>query len=132
VDADVPQFLPRLPSGVHRDRLALARWLVSLENPLTARVVVNRQWAAFFGAGIVGTQNDFGFQGDLPTHPELLDWLATQFVKEGWSLKKLHRWIVTSSTYRQSSVVTPEALTRDPRNRWLARGPRARLDAEIS
>ena len=131
VDADVPQFLPRLPSGVRHDRLAFARWLVSPENPLTARVVVNRQWAAFFGAGIVGTQNDFGFQGDLPTHPQLLDWLATEFVKDGWSLKALHRRIVTSSIYRQSSVVTPAALARDPLNRWLARGARVRLDAEI-
>ena len=131
VEADVPQFLPRLPGGSTKDRLALAKWLVSPENPLTARVVVNRQWAAFFGLGIVGTQNDFGFQGELPSHPELLDWLAVEFMKQGWSLKKLHRLIVTSSTYRQQSRVTPELLARDPQNRLLARGPRVRLEAEI-
>ena len=131
VEADVPQFLPRLPEDSKRDRLALAKWLVSPENPLTARVVVNRQWAAFFGTGIVGTQNDFGFQGELPSHPELLDWLAVEFIKQGWSLKKLHRLIVTSSTYRQQSRFTPELLSRDPQNRLLARSPRVRLDAEI-
>ena len=131
VEADVPQFLPRLPGGSTIDRLALAKWLVSPENPLTARVVVNRQWAAFFGIGIVATQNDFGFQGELPTHPELLDWLAKEFMKQGWSLKKLHHLIVTSSTYRQESRLTPELLARDPQNRLLARGPRVRLEAEI-
>ena len=131
VEADVPQFLPRLPDGSKKDRLALAKWLVSRENPLTARVVVNRQWAAFFGIGIVATQNDFGFQGELPSHPELLDWLAVEFMKQGWSMKKLHRLIVTSSTYRQQSRITPELLARDPQNRLLARGSRVRLDAEI-
>ena len=131
VEADVPQFLPRLPEHSKKDRLALAKWLVSPENPLTARVVVNRHWASFFGTGIVGTQNDFGFQGELPSHPELLDWLAVEFVKQGWSIKKLHRLIVTSSTYRQQSRFTPELLARDPQNRLVARGPRVRLDAEI-
>jgi hypothetical protein len=131
VEPGVPSFLPSLPKDAPKTRLAFARWLVSTENPLTARVVVNRQWAAFFGQGIVRTQNDFGFQGDLPTHPELLDWLAVEFVKQGWSLKKLHRLIVTSATYRQSSRVTPELLERDPENRLLARGPRVRLEAEI-
>ena len=131
VSAEVPHFLPRLPEGSTKDRLALAKWLVSPENPLTARVVVNRQWAAFFGTGLVGTQNDFGFQGELPSHPDLLDWLAVEFMKQGWSLKKLHRLIVTSATYRQSSRISPELLARDPQNRLLARGPRVRLEAEI-
>ena len=127
----VPHFLPQLPAGQMADRLALAKWLVSSENPLTARVVVNREWAAFFGTGIVATLNDFGLQGEAPTHPELLDWLAVEFVKNGWSLKKLHRLIATSATYRQSSRVTVEQLARDPRNRLLARGPRVRLEAEV-
>ncbi len=134
VEAGVPQFLPaldNLPAGTRKDRLAFARWLVSSDNPLTPRVVANRQWAAFFGRGLVGTENDFGFQGDLPTHPELLDWLARKFIEDGWSLKKLHRLIVTSSTYRQWSHLTPVLAERDPRNRLLARGPRVRLDAEI-
>ena len=131
VSAEVPHFLPRLPEGVSKDRLAMAKWLVSPENPLTARVVVNRQWATFFGTGIVATQSDFGFQGELPSHPDLLDWLAVEFMKQGWSLKKLHRLIVTSTTYRQSSHVTPELLARDPANRLLSRGPRVRLEAEI-
>jgi Protein of unknown function (DUF1553) len=92
---------------------------------------VNRQWAAFFGRGLVPTLQDFGYQGEPPSHPELLDWLAVQFVKDGWSLKKLHRLIVTSAAYRQSSRVTPELLARDPDNRLLARGPRVRLEAEL-
>ena len=131
IEPGVPAFLPALPAGAPKNRLTLARWLVAPENPLTARVVVNRHWAAIFGQGLVRTQNDFGFQGDLPTHPELLDWLALDFVKQGWSMKKLHRLMVTSSTYRQSSRVTPELLARDPQNRWLARGPRVRVDAEL-
>ncbi len=131
VEPSVPAFLPALPKDAPKNRLAFARWLVSPENPLTARVVANRQWAAFFGQGIVRTQNDFGFQGDLPTHPELLDWLAVEFMKQGWSLKKLHRLIVTSATYQQASQLTPQLLGRDPQNRLLARGPRVRLEAEI-
>lgn len=127
----VPAFLPQLPSGAPADRLAFAKWLVSPANPLTARVVVNRQWQAFFGEGIVRTLADFGYQGDPPSHPELLDWLAVEFVKQGWSLKRLHRLIVTSATYKQSSVVAPEHQQRDPRNIFLARAPRFRLDAEI-
>lgn len=131
VEPGVPQFLPGLPASAPRDRLTFARWLVSPDNPLTPRVVVNRQWSAFFGHGLVGTENDFGFQGELPTHPELLDWLARKFVADGWSLKKLHRLIVTSSTYRQSSRVTAALAARDPHNRLLARGPRVRLEAEL-
>lgn len=113
------------------NRLEFAKWLVSPENPLTARVTVNRAWEAFFGRGLVRTSQDFGFQGDLPTHPELLDYLALDFIAKGWSLKQLHKQIVMSQAYRQSSEVRPEALTKDPDNRWLSRGPRVRLDAEV-
>ncbi len=130
VTPGVPEFLPQLPPGTKPDRLALARWLVSPDNPLTPRVIVNRHWAAFFGRGIVRTLGDFGTQGDLPTHPELLDWLAVEFVKQGWSQKRLQRLIVTSATYRQSSHATPESLARDPTNELLSRGPRFRLEAE--
>jgi len=120
-----------LPANAPRNRLGLARWLVSAENPLTARVTVNRQWAAFFGRGLVRTTEDFGFQGEFPSHPDLLDWLAVDFVKQGWSLKKLHRLIVTSAAYQQSSQIAPELLARDPDNRLLARGPRVRMEAEM-
>jgi hypothetical protein len=131
VEPGVPAFLPPLPRGQPANRLTFARWLVSRDNPLTARVQVNRQWAAFFGRGIVRTAQDFGFQGELPSNQELLDWLAVEFMNEGWSLKKLDRLIVTSATYRQSSNVTPELLARDPENVLLARGPRFREEAEI-
>ena len=131
VEPGVFAFLNPLSAGVARDRLAFARWLVAAENPLTARVTMNRAWAAFFGRGIVKTVDDFGYQGESPTHPELLDWLAVEFVKQGWSMKKMHRLIVTSATYRQSSRVTPEMLAKDRENRWLARGPRVRLEAEM-
>ncbi len=132
VEPGVPSFLPPLPADQPRNRLTLARWLVSGEHPLTGRVAVNRQWAAFFGRGLVRTTEDFGFQGDLPTHPELLDWLAIEFVKrQGWSMKKLHRLIVTSATYRQSSRTATDLAARDPQNLLLARGPRFRADAEV-
>jgi hypothetical protein len=131
VEPGVPSFLPPLPKGAPANRLTFARWLVSEQNPLTARVTVNRQWQAFFGRGIVRTLQDFGYQGDNPTHPNLLDWLAVEFMKEGWSLKKLDRMIVMSATYRQSSRVTPELIERDPQNILLSRGPRFRLDAEL-
>lgn len=130
VDPGVLSVLNPMPPG-SRDRLAFARWLVSPENPLTARVTVNRAWAAFFGRGIVKTVDDFGLQGEAPSHPELLDWLATEFVKSGWSQKKLHKWIVTSETYQQSSRVLPEQLQRDSENKYFARFPRTRLDAEL-
>jgi hypothetical protein len=127
----VPAFLPQLPKDAPANRFTFAKWLFAPENPLTARVTVNRQWQAFFGRGIVKSLEDFGYQSDPPSHPELLDWLAIEFVKQGWSMKKLHRLIVTSTTYKQSSRVTPELLQRDPENMLLARGARFRLDAEI-
>jgi len=130
VEPGVPAFLPQLQS--HPDRLALARWLVDGQNPLTARVTVNRHWAAFFGRGLVRTIDDFGYQGEMPSHPALLDWLALEFSGElEWSVKRLHRLIVTSATYQQSSRVTPELLAKDPQNILLARGPRFRLEAEL-
>lgn len=127
----VPAFLPQLPKDAPANRLTFARWLFSPENPLTARVTVNRQWQAFFGRGLVKSLEDFGYQSDPPTHPELLDWLAIEFVKQGWSMKKLHRLIVTSATYKQSSRITPMLAEKDPENILLARGARFRLDAEI-
>ena len=131
VTRGVPAALPPLPPGAPNNRLGFAQWLVSPENPLTARVTVNRFWQMLFGVGIVKTVEDFGSQGEWPTHPELLDWLATEFMQNGWDVKKLLRLIVTSSTYRQSSRVTPELLQRDPENRLLARGPRFRMPAEM-
>ena len=127
----VPAFLPSLPKDAPANRLTFAKWLFAPENPLTARVTVNRQWQAFFGRGLVKSLEDFGYQSEPPSHPELLDWLAVEFVKQGWSMKKLHRLIVTSATYKQSSRITPELAQRDPENILLARGARFRLDAEI-
>jgi hypothetical protein len=131
VEPGTPSFLHPFPEGAPRNRLGFARWLVSRDNPLVARVTVNRQWQAFFGRGLVRTVEDFGFQGELPTHPELLDWLAVEFMDSGWSMKSLHKLIVTSATYRQSSRVTPELLAKDPGNELLARGPRVRVEAEV-
>jgi hypothetical protein len=113
------------------DRLEMARWLVSRENPLTARVIVNRYWEKIFGVGLVRTSEEFGSQGELPSHPELLDWLAVEFLESGWDLHHLLRLMVLSSAYRQSSAVTPDLYSRDPDNRLLARGPRFRLTAEM-
>jgi hypothetical protein len=127
----VPAALPPLPQDAPATRLGLARWLVAPEHPLTSRVTVNRFWQQFFGTGIVKTAEDFGAQGQWPTHPELLDWLATEFRESGWNVKHILRLMVTSGTYRQSSRVTPELLHRDPTNELLARGPRFRLDAEV-
>jgi hypothetical protein len=131
VDPGVLQAIAPFPPEFPRNRLGLARWLVWTNNPLTARVTVNRQWQAFFGNGLVRTAEDFGFQGEAPTHPALLDWMAVQFMNEGWSMKRLHRLIVTSATYRQDSKTSPELLARDAENRLLARGARLRLEAEI-
>ena len=129
VNPSVPRVLPPLPAGP-ADRLTLARWLVSPENPLTARIAVNRIWQQYFGAGLVSTPDDFGSRGEPPTHPDLLDWLAAEFLESGWDLKALHRLIVTSSTYRQSSTVRGDLAERDPQNRLLARQSRLRLSAE--
>jgi len=130
VTAGVPAAFPPLPAGAAADRLSVARWLVSAENPLTARVVANRYWEQVFGLGLVPTPEEFGAQGERPTHPELLDWMATELVRGGWDLKRFLRLLVTSAAYRQGSAVTPELLRRDPDNRLLARGPRFRLSAE--
>jgi mono/diheme cytochrome c family protein len=131
VQPGTPAILPPMPAGEKPTRLTLARWLVSPENPLTARVAVNRIWQELFGRGIVHTSEDFGTQGDKPTHPELLDWLASEFESRGWSMKQMVRLIVTSSTYRQSSRARPELETRDPQNTLLARQSRLRLPAEL-
>jgi hypothetical protein len=131
VYAGVPAVLPPLPDTEMPNRLGFARWLVSPENPLTPRVAVNRIWEQYFGIGIVETSEDFGTQGHNPSHPELLDWLATEFVGQKWSRKAIHRLIVTSATYRQASAVSPFLLGRDPYNRLLARGPRFRMEAEM-
>jgi mono/diheme cytochrome c family protein len=126
----VPKAFPPLPADGPRDRLALAKWLMNDDNPMTARVVANRYWEQIFGVGLVGSSEDFGAQGDLPSHPELLDWLATELIREDWNLKAFLRLLVTSATYRQSSRVSPEMTHRDPENRLLSRGPRLRLPAE--
>ncbi|HND53704.1 MAG TPA: DUF1553 domain-containing protein, partial [Pirellulaceae bacterium] len=141
VSAGVPAFLPPLPSGADANRLGLARWFVSPEHPLTSRVTVNRYWQTLFGTGIVKTAEDFGSQGEPPSHPELLDWLAVHFQQPAlapgdatpkpWNVKALLKLMVMSSTYRQSSAVTRELHGRDPENRLLARGPRFRLQAEF-
>ncbi len=129
VTAEVPAVLSRLPEGAPRNRLGLAQWLTHPSHPLTARVTINRYWQSYFGTGLVKTSEDFGSQGELPSHPELLDWLAAEFL-ETWNVKHLQRLIVMSATYRQASRVTPALVARDPENRLLARGPRHRLPAE--
>lgn len=131
VYADVPAVLGALPQSDPPNRLGLARWLASRENPLTARVAINRIWEHYFGHGIVETTEDFGTQGERPVNQELLDWLAVEFMDRGWSLKAMHRLIATSTAYRQSSRVTPEVLQADPYNRLISRGPRFRLEAEM-
>ena len=127
----VPAALHPLPEGAAVDRLTFARWIADRRSPLTARVAVNRIWQSIFGAGFVESPEDFGTRSPVPTHQELLDWLAVDFMEHGWSQKRLVRTIVTSRTYQQSSRATPEQLERDPRNQFLARGPRFRADAEV-
>ena len=155
VEAGVPGFLHPLPKDAKPDRLTFARWVADKKSPTTARAIVNRVWQAYFGAGLVGSSEEFGTQGDKPSHPELLDWLACEFTeptvlasggrkapdgvkdqgadapRSPWSLKTLHKLIVTSATYRQASKVSPELLEKDPKNKLLARGPRFRVDAEV-
>jgi mono/diheme cytochrome c family protein len=131
VQADVPQVLPPISARAQRpDRLDFARWLVDPSNPLTPRVTVNRLWQAYFGQGLVATENDFGLQGDRPTHGELLDWLSGQLIEHGWSLKAMHRLLVTSATYRQSSRMRGDLAAADPYNKLLGRQQRLRLEAE--
>ena len=131
VEANTPHFLPPLPAGVPHDRLALAKWTVSPDNPLTARVTVNRMWSEVFGTGIVDTTEDFGIMGDRPTNPQLLDWLAVEFRESGWNMKHMYKLMVMSSAYRQAAKSTPEQLSKDPRNLLLSHGPRFRMDAEM-
>ncbi len=131
VTAAVPAALPPLPKGAPNNRLGFAKWLVDPSHPLTARVAVNRYWMNFFGTGIVKTAEDFGVQGEWPTHPQLLDWLASEFIDSGWDVKAMQKTIVLSATYRQSSKASKDLVARDPENRLLARGPRFRMDAEV-
>ena len=130
VSARTPDWLSPFPADAPRNRLGLARWIASPEHPLTARVAVNHFWQSYFGHGLVRTAEDFGLQGELPTHPQLLDWLAVEFSGSGWDIKALQKRIVMSATYRQSSRLSPELKSKDPENRLLARGPRYRLPAE--
>ena len=130
VEPQVLSVLPQLPASTPRTRLELGKWLVDPANPLVGRVTMNRNWAAFFGHGLVRSVDDFGYQGSPPSHPELLDWLAVELIRQRWSLKSMHRLLVTSATYQQSSQLTAEMAAKDPQNNLLARGPRHRLQAE--
>ena len=131
VEAAAPSFLQPLPKDAPRNRLGLAKWVVDPENPLTSRVTVNRFWQEVFGTGIVKTSEDFGIMGNPPTHPELLDWLAVEFRESGWDVKKFFKLLVTSATYRQASIITPDKLEKDRENKLLSRGPRFRMDGEL-
>jgi Protein of unknown function (DUF1553)/Protein of unknown function (DUF1549)/Planctomycete cytochrome C len=131
VSADVPLVLGSLNEKYPKNRLGLAQWLVSTEQPLTARVTVNRFWQQIFGTGLVKTTEDFGSQGEFPSHPELLDWLATEFQQSGWNIKSLFKTILMSRTYQQASAISADSFARDPENRLLARSSRFRLDAEV-
>jgi len=131
VEATTPAALHSFPADAPHNRLGLAQWIMSPENPLTARVTVNRFWQEIFGTGLVKTSEDFGIMGDAPSHPELLDWLAVEFKESGYDVKKLFTMMVTSATYRQTAVATPEKVEKDPANRLLSRGPRFRMDAEV-
>jgi hypothetical protein len=131
VEADIPHSMPPLPASFPKNRLGFARWLLRPEQPLTARVTVNRFWQQIFGNGIVRTAGDFGVSGEQPTNQELLDWLAVEFRESGWDVKKFFKLLVMSAAYRQAATVTKEKLERDPHNLFLARGPRFRLEAEM-
>jgi hypothetical protein len=131
VKPGVPAFLHPLPKNADSTRLTFARWLVDRKSPTTARVFVNRIWQTYFGNGLVSTPEDFGLQSEKPSHPELLDWLACEFMERGWHVKDIHRLIVNSATYKQSSRITPESYEKDPQNRLLARGPRMRVEGEL-
>jgi hypothetical protein len=131
VDAAVPAALGKLPADAPKNRLGLAKWLVSPENSLTARVTVNRFWQELFGTALVKTTEDFGIMGNAPTHPELLDWLAVEFRTSGWDVKRLFKLFVTSAAYRQAAILTPEKIEKDRDNALLSRGPRFRMDAEM-
>lgn len=131
VTPETPEALPPMPKDFPRNRLGFAKWLLLPENPLTARVTANRFWQEVFGTGIVRTTGDFGVAGEMPSHQELLDWLAVEFRESGWDVKRLFKLMVTSATYRQSAVIEPDKLAKDPENRLLSRGPRFRMDAEM-
>jgi len=136
MNADAPptsptKLKPAMPPDAPKNRLGLAQWILSPENPLTARVTANCFWQEIFGTGLVKTAEDFGLQGEPPANLELLDWLAVEFRESGWGVKKLFTYMVTSATYRQTCKVTPEKLENDPQNRLLSRGPRFRMDAEM-
>lgn len=131
VKPDTPKVLPAFPADLPKNRVGLAKWLLRPEHPLTARVTVNRFWQELFGTGLVKTSGDFGTAGELPSHPELLDWLAVEFRESGWDVKKFFRLMVTSAAYRQAAINTPEKREKDPFNRLLSRGPRFRMDAEM-
>ena len=131
VDPNTPAMLPRMAEGLPKNRLGFAKWLLQPDHPLTSRVTVNRMWQELFGNGIVRTPGDFGITGELPSHQDLLDWLAVDFRQGGWDMKRMYKMMVMSSTYRQSNIITPEKLAKDRDNRLLARGPRFRLDGEM-
>jgi hypothetical protein len=131
VTPDTPPFLPPMTADMPRNRLGFAQWLARPENPLMSRVTVNRFWQELFGVGLVKTSGDFGLAGEVPSNQALLDWLAVDFRESGWDVKRLFKFIVTSATYRQAALVTPEKLAKDPENRLLSRGPRFRMDAEM-
>jgi hypothetical protein len=131
VKPQTPSSLPPMPPGLPRDRLGFAQWLLQPEHPLTARVTVNRFWQEVFGTGIVRTSGDFGVAGELPSHPELLDWLAVEFRESGWDVKRFFKMVVMSNTYRQAALMTAKKLEKDPQNRLLSRGPRFRMEGEM-
>src|SRR5205823_14547473 len=131
VKAATPAALPPMPADLPRNRLGFAKWLVRPEHPLMARVTVNRFWQEVFGTGLVRTSGDFGVAGELPSHPELLDWLAVEFRESGWDVKRFFKMLVTSAAYRQSAALTEDKHEKDPQNRLLSRGARFRMDAEM-